>query len=377
MPDPRRKSYGISYGGGGPPQQTPKKPAPKPQGGSNIPGGGEIITTPSGNEFLYFPPQPTQTTPVIPDFVENIAKKGAALQQKQGKQGLEFGALGLGALKELSELDSPYADQDVQDAFAGVLASNDALAEQLGAPRVDQAIQSLARASRGQFGPNTEQTRQLLAQTAQGGGSETAFNRAFQTAVRDIAPGISDQFALSGATGSGLEKVAQTRATSDAFARLFNQREQRRLQAATALADFTGRNLDRQLQSAQQLPGVVAGRQQAITGARQKNLGLQLQRAQEPANRLSQITQLGRTGQVSGGLGVPLGAFAGSSTTGGSPNVINIGGGSQISGGGGGNPLLAGLGGAATGAQVGDLLGNPAVGAGIGGLIGLGAGGFF
>lgn len=165
-------------------------------------------------------------------------------------------------------------------------------------------------------------------QTARGDYLDSdAFNNAFQSALRQAQPGISSAFSLAGRSGSGLEATAQSQAAANAFASLLGQERQLQMQAA------------------QQLPGIALAPAAILE---QAGGVLQAQQQNELDAPLRML-------QAAGGP-VPLGSLLGSSQQ--QPYF-------------GSNPLLSGLGGAATGAGIGGTFGNPAIGAGIGGLIGL------
>lgn len=193
---------------------------------------------------------------------------------------------------------------------------------------------------------------QQLLDTASGQGiTSEGFQGAFESALRDAQPEISSAFSLAGRSGSGLESTAQTQAAADAFANLFGQERQRQLRAGQTLAQ-------RELQAAQQLPGLAMADANILQSIGQQQQQQEQQMLDAPLQAQESLIQ------AAGGP-IPMGSFLGSSST--QPLTSNTGAGI--------------LGGASTGLGIGSMmapsgatglaaLGGPAgIGLGVGGAL--------
>ena len=217
----------------------------------------------------------------------------------------------------------------LQDALGGNLvagfnpdqtASFDALRGIASGDQLGGAIDALSSTARGDF---------LF------GGD--GFNQAVDAAVRAAQPGILSRFGAAGRGTGGLAQAAIGQSATDAFARMFGQERQR------------------QLASAQALPGLLAFGPQLLSGIGQQQQDLAQQQIQAPitAQQLLLSNALG---------GLPLTSLIGRSGTSTRPLFQN-----QRAGQIGGALAGAGLGG-----QVGSLFGPIGTGIGAigGGLLG-------
>ena len=161
--------------------------------------------------------------------------------------------------------------------------------------------------------------------------NQGSFDNAFQAALNRALPGITSNFGVQGGVGAGtggLAQIGKTQAAADAFAGLFNQDQNRRLQAANILQqgelqdrgqtadilsqlanfDLSGRGLD--ITGATNLANILqSGDQNAISAALAGgNLGLQsTQQALDAAGQLPQLADLER--QLLNDIGLDRQAF--------------------------------------------------------------------
>lgn len=184
------------------------------------------------------------------------------------------------------------------------------------------------------------------------------FNAAVDAATRKITPQVESAFASGGRLNSGLADVAKTQAISDAFASQYGQERQLQQNAFQNERENQMRSMFFAPQVAQQDYDDFS--RIAQVGAARESLDQQ--KLQEQIARWD-YGQNAYQDQLARYMGLIQGNYGG--TTSGTSTISN-----QLAEESGGNPLLSGLGGAATGFSIGGPWGA-AVGGGLGLLSGL------
>lgn len=86
------------------------------------------------------------------------------------------------------------------------------------------------------FSPESEQAAQYISGML--GPNNEAFNKEFEAAKNAIIPQVQSNFAGAGRLHSGLAQTAEAGAVGDAFAKTYQQDQERRMRAAGLLGQF-------------------------------------------------------------------------------------------------------------------------------------------